>query len=134
MKVMALRPRFEHRWGAGPQVIVFLLIMGLFGALAVEPTRQLLEQRRRIDHMATEFDQVTRSNDRLAARIERLRDPDFLEQRARTQIGLVRPGETTFIVMPPRGGASGKREKHEKNPAPPEPGFIEGFIDFLGLP
>ena len=135
MKVMALRPRFERRWGAGPQVIVFLLIMGLFGALAVEPTRQLLEQRRRIDHMATEFDQVTRSNERLEARIERLKDPDFLEQRARTQIGLVRPGETTFIVMPPRGGAPGKREKRQhKDPAPPEPpGFIEGFVDFLGL-
>ena len=135
MKVMALRPRFDRRWGPGPQVVVFLLIMGLFGALAIEPTRQLLEQRRRIDNMATDFDQVRRSNERLEARIERLKDPDFLEQRARTQIGLVRPGETTFIVMPPSGGPPGKRAKRHSKESPPQaPGFIEGFIDFLGLP
>lgn len=117
-------------------MVVFLLIMGLFGALAIEPTRQLLEQRRRIDSMATDFDQVRRSNERLEARIERLKDPDFLEQRARTQIGLVRPGETTFIVMPPSGGGPGNRaKKHSKGSSPPQaPGFIEGFIDFLGLP
>lgn len=136
MRAMALRPPFRDRWGVGPQVVVFLLIMGLFGALAIEPTRQLLEQRRRIDGMAADFDQVRRSNERLEARIERLKDPDFLEQRARTQIGLVRPGETTFIVMPPtRGAASDKGKRNQREAAPPEPpGFIEGFIDFLGLP
>ncbi len=136
MRAMALRGGMRDRWGIGPQVVVFLLVMGLFGALAIEPTRQLLEQRKRIDGMAADFEAVQRSNERLEARIERLKDPDFLEQRARTQIGLVRPGETTFIVMPPRrGAASNKGKRARTEAAPPEPpGFIEGFVDFLGLP
>ncbi len=136
MRAMALRPRFRDRWGIGPQVVVFLLVMGLFGALAIEPTRQLIEQRKRIDGMAADFAQVQRSNERLEARVERLKDPDFLEQRARTQVGLVRPGETTFIVMPPsRRSESDKAARRRRAEPPPEPpGFIEGFIDFLGLP
>lgn len=135
MKAMAVRAGARDRWGIGPQVVVFLLVMGLFGALAIEPTRQLLEQRRRIDGMAADFEQVQRSNERLEARIERLKDPDFLEQRARTQIGLVRPGETTFIVMPPSRGTASKVKREQRKAAPPEPpGFIEGLVDFLGLP
>ena len=136
MRAMALRPKMKARWGVGPQIVMVLLIVGLFGGLAVEPTRQLLEQRARISGTAAELDQIEVANERLEGRVARLKDPDFLEQRARTQIGLVRPGETAFIVMPPSsGGKSGsnKRSKPEPTTQPP-PGFIEGFLSFLGLP
>ena len=136
MKAMALRP-FRPRWGVGPQIVVVLLIVGLFGALLIEPTRQLIEQRERIAGMATSLKKIERSNERLEDRIARLNDPDFLEQRARTQVGLVRPGETTYIVMPPSRGSKGARKKGRDKVAVPRaqpPGLIEGFLDFIGVP
>jgi len=135
MRSMALKmlPRFP-RLGAGAQVVAVLLVLGLFGALAVEPTRQLIEQRERISGMSSDLNRLERSNGRLEARIKRLNDPDYLEQRAREQVGLIRPGETTYVVMPPRRAASEAGPKVREDPAPVRSvSFIEGFLAFMGL-
>lgn len=120
--------------GIGPQIVALLLILGLLGAMAIEPTRQLIEQRERIDGMSDDLARIERSNRRLDARIGRLKDPDFLEQRAR-DIGLVRPGETAYVVMPPsrsRAKADAAK-KPARAVASPQPSFIHGFLDFVGI-
>jgi cell division protein FtsB len=121
--------------GAGPQIVAVLLVLGTVGAMAIEPTRQLIEQRDRIAGMDSDLRKVERSNDRLAARITRLRDPDFLEQRAR-EIGLVRKDEIPYVVMLPgpgaRNGAGDAAAKTDVAP-PPQPGFFEGMLHFLGV-
>lgn len=136
MRALAIRGLRLPRLGAGPQIVAILLVLGLFGAMAIEPTRQLISQRERIATMAQELGKVERSNRRLEARIRRLRDPDFIEQRAREQVGLVRPGEVTYVVMPPTRGHAGKRRRaRTSDPAPrPKQGFLEGLVDFIGLP
>lgn len=118
----------------GPQIVALLLVLGLLGAMAIEPTRQLIEQRERIQTMSQELEEVETSNEHLERRIGRLQDPDFLEQRAR-DIGLVRPGETAFVVMPPSKSKARKKEaaKRTPRPAPAQPGFIEGFLAFVGI-
>lgn len=121
--------------GMGPQVVALLLVLGLLGAMAIEPTRQLIEQRERIAGMSEELRDIQRSNRRLDGRIQRLNDPDFLEQRAR-DIGLVRPGETAYVVMPPSRSAAPGASKAKKERAPEpveEPTFVGGFLDFVGL-
>ena len=127
----------NSRWFAGlPQVVIVLLVLGLFVALAIQPTRQLFEQRDRISGMSHELSHLERSNARLEHRIERLKDPDYIEQRARTQIGLVRPGETAVIVMPP-GEPKNKGEKkhHHREPRHVyDTGFLATLVRFLGLP
>ena len=127
--------RLRPRLGPGPQVIVVVLIVGLFGALAIEPTRQLIQQRDRLSGMTQDLKSVERSNERLEARIDRLKNPDFLEQRART-LGLVRSGETTYIVMPPGEAAKKDRRRDARRvqEPPPEPGFVEAFMQFIGIP
>lgn len=137
MRALALKllPRFP-RLSAGAQIVAVLLVLGLFGALAIEPTRQLIEQRERIAGMSSDLDRLERSNGRLEARIQRLKDPDYLEQRAREQVGLIRPGETTYVVMPPRRAvAKAEAEQARKEePAPaPSVSFVEGFLAFIGL-
>ena len=127
------------RFGLGPQIVVLLLVVGLVGAMAIEPTRRLLEQRDRIAGMADDLNEVKRMSRKLQTRIERLQDPDFIEQRAREQLGLIREGETTFVVMPPSRQAQRRKARAraahspEPKPAPAEPGFVEGFFDFIGL-
>jgi cell division protein FtsB len=136
MKAVALgRIRFP-RLGVGPQIIAVLLVLGLFGAMAIEPTRQLIEQRERIAGMANELGSIERSNRRLEARIRRLKDPDFIEQRARAQVGLVRPGEVTYVVMPPSRSRNSANKGPDRTPSPvaQEPGFLKGLMQFIGLP
>lgn len=121
--------------GMGPQIVALLLVLGLLGAMAIEPTRQLVEQRERIEGLSQDLEEIQSSNAELETRIGRLQDPDFLEQRAR-DMGLVRPGETAYVVMPPsRSKAKAKRKAAAKAPAPApaEPGFIEGFLAFIGI-
>lgn len=127
--------RMRPRLGLGSQVIIVVLVVGLFGALAVEPTRQLLEQRERLAGISDDLSQVERSNERLETRIDRLKNPDFLEQRARA-LGLVRAGETTYIVMPPSHDRSkgNRRRSAESGSPPPEPALIERFLNFVGIP
>lgn len=137
MRALALKrlPRFP-RLGAGAQIVAVILVLGLFGALAIEPTRQLIEQRERIAGMSSDLDRLERSNGRLEARIQRLKDPDYLEQRAREQVGLIRPGETTYVVMPPRRAvAKAEAEQARKEEPTPAPSvsFVEGFLAFIGL-
>jgi cell division protein FtsB len=136
------RKQGERKWpklGLGPQVVIVCLVIGLIGAMAIQPTRALLEQRRRIEGMSGDLRRMETLNAKLEDRIERLQDPDFIEQEAREKVGLVRQGETTYLVVPPTRKQQRKKARQEsapkstEKPAPPEPGLIEGFLDFVGL-
>jgi cell division protein FtsB len=136
-KLAAARDRFRSMRASWlPQAIIFVLLLGLVGAMAIEPTRQLLEQRERISGMESDLQRIERSNQKLEDRIKRLQDPDFLEQEAREQIGLVRPGETAIVVMPPSRRAQLLKQQRKQAakpppPPPPEPGFVEGLLEFI---
>ncbi|MGI8775733.1 MAG: FtsB family cell division protein [Actinomycetota bacterium] len=125
-------------FGRGPQVVAILLACGLMGSMLWGPTQQLLIQKQRLAEMSNEKSRVESTNEKLESRIERLKDPDFVEQQAREQAGLVRPGETLYITMQPTDTQK-KRRKAERRAtrkaAPPEsePGLIESFISFLGI-
>jgi cell division protein FtsB len=133
------RARRTIRIGLAPQAVILVLVLGLVGAMAIQPTRQLIAQRQRIAGMADELRRIESLNDRLSARIQRLQDPDYIEQQARSIAGLVHRGETTFVVLPltreqRRRQARAEAERNAPEPAPaPEPSFIEGFLDFVGL-
>lgn len=120
------------RWrGRGPIAVVAALLVLLLVGMAVEPTRKLIEQRARLDEMTDDLGSMRAANARLEARIDRLRDPDFMEQRARAEAGLVRPGEIPYVVIP-----AGRRDRAPRRPSRPvsdRPGAIEGFLRFLGL-
>ena len=116
-------------------MIALVLVLGLAGAMAIQPTRQLFAQRDRIAEMSEDLRSINQSNKDFNERVERLNDPDYLEQIARDN-GFARPGETVYNVVPPsRREMKKQKEKREvSEPAPePEPGFMERFMNFLGL-
>jgi cell division protein FtsB len=133
------RAKRKFRIGLAPQGVVLVLVLGLVGAMAIQPTRQLLDQRQRIEGMAGELNHIESLNEQLTARINRLQDPDYIEQQARSIAGLVYKGETTYVVLPltreqRRQRAQAEAERTAEPPAPPpEPGLVEGFLDFVGL-
>ena len=68
--------------------------------------------------------------------MDRLNDPDYLEQVAR-EGGFARPGETVYNVVPPSRQEQKLRENRRGNkeqpPPAPEPDFMERFLNFVGL-
>lgn|GEM_PF-1381779 len=134
-RAVARGKRRAQRLGVAPQLIALLLVVGLAGAMAIQPTRQLIEQRDRISEMSGDLTRVNKSNRELTGRIERLNNPDYLEETAREN-GYARPGETVYNVVPPSRKEL-RREKQrvpKERPAPePAPGFMERFLNFVGL-
>jgi cell division protein FtsB len=126
----------------GAQLMALVLVLGLVSAMAIQPTRQLLAQQHRIRATAHELHKTERDNHRLDVQIARLQNPDFIEEQARAQIGLVRPGETAYVVMP-KPHKHLKHGKHLKNrgeskhrrdeSTPQSEGVIRGFLNFLGF-
>ena len=128
--------RKRTRLGLLPQLVALLLVVGLATAMAIQPTRQLLEQRERISQMSGDLKSIRKSNRALNARIERLNDPDYLEQVAR-ESGYARPGETVYNVVPPSRRELRKqqkrRAKRQESASEPEPAFMERLLNFVGL-
>jgi hypothetical protein len=105
--------------------------------MAIQPTRELLAQQHRISATAKELHRTQRVNAQLDERIARLRSPDFIEEQARAEIGLVRPGEIAYVVMPKAASRKhkhhGARHQGTHKAARPDDGVIRGFLNFLGL-
>lgn len=123
------------RWA---QAVVVLLLAGLLVAMALGPLQQLVEQRKRISAVSNQLDELSRNNAALEDRIERLQDPDYIEQEARAQAGLVRPGEIPFVVMPPSKAQRAEKEEERRRTKAaaeqePEPSLLRSFVTFLGF-
>ena len=82
----------------GPALVVLVIVGILF--VAVLPTRTLLQQRRDTKAATAELRELRERNAALEERARRLRDPREIEQLAREQYGLVRPGEEPYVVLP----------------------------------
>jgi cell division protein FtsB len=89
--------------------LLAVVIAGL-AVTGIAPAQQVYEQDRLIESERARLAELTRQNTDLERRLARNQDPAYVEKLAREQLGLVRPGETAYVVVP--GSAI---------PAPPEP-------------
>jgi cell division protein FtsB len=82
-----------------------MLIAVLVGIvfLSIAPARMYFEQRAELAELQREAAELAASNERLSDRAERLRDETYLERLARQCLGMVRPGEVAFVVVPKEG-------------------------------
>ena len=77
--------------------IIALVLGALFGDRGI---LHLVEKRRRTQGLEQEIARLEDENRRLAADVVALkRDPRAIEAIAREQLGLVRPGETVFLLQ-----------------------------------
>ncbi len=89
---------------------VLILTLIVLGVMAVTPARQLYDQHRQTAAAQRELERLDTRNAKLQGQLDRLKDPDYLERLAREELGFVRPGEVSFLVVPP-----------DPPPPPPEP-------------
>jgi cell division protein FtsB len=87
--------------GDRPFAFGLAAVLALLAVMAVGPLQSFTAAAERVDALTATRDQLRTEVDRLEDRRERLHDPEELEQLAREQLGMVRPGEIPFVVVSP---------------------------------
>ena len=85
------------------RAVALLLIALAVALLAITPIRGYLDERGELRDLQNQATELERQNEALQGRIQQLSDPRFLERIARECLGMVRPGETAFVVVPAHG-------------------------------
>ncbi|WP_114592941.1 septum formation initiator family protein [Euzebya pacifica] len=101
-------------------------IVVLLGAMAVGPYADYTAARGRVDTLTDEQLGLLEAVDSLESERTRLEDPVSLEEEARSQLGMTRPGEIPYIVVNP------PTEPPVEPDAPavaPEPPLIERVLE-----
>ena len=78
-----------------------MLVAVAFALTGLAPARQAYTQQLRIEAEERKLAALENENARLGHRLQRLNDPEYVEKLAREQLGLVRPGEISYVVVPP---------------------------------
>jgi cell division protein FtsB len=90
--------RGRSRFTPGGAVLALVVVALLF-AVAV-PVRTLLQQRADLARMEQQAHALEQQNAALTHRTQQLDDPAYLERVARECLGMVKPGEIAFVVVP----------------------------------
>ena len=76
--------------------MVLVAILFVLAIAAAGPVRNFLAQRSEIDRLEARIGELEAERAQLEQEIERIRDPEYVEQLARC-MGMVRPGEIAFV-------------------------------------
>lgn len=85
------------------RAVALLLIALAVVLLAIAPLRGYLDERGQLSDLKKQTTVLEQQNHALQTRIEQLSDATFLERIARECLGMVKPGETAFVVVPAHG-------------------------------
>jgi cell division protein FtsL len=92
-----------------PRAAVLVAIVLVLATATIVPLRQYFAQQARMDTLEQRVDALQRERQELEAEIEKLHDPEYLEELARKCLGMVRPGEIAFVTVPKGGKARPNR-------------------------
>ena len=85
------------------RAVVLLAIVCAVMLLGIAPLRGYLGQRSQLAELRQQASALERQNAALQHRIDELSDPTYLERLARECLGMVKPGETAFVIVPKHG-------------------------------
>lgn len=96
-------------WGAmtsgdRPYALILVVLVTLAAAMALGPLQVFSAAADRVDELEGERERLEGEVEGLEERRDRLEDPSEIERLARSELGLVRPGEIPFVVVVPEEG------------------------------
>jgi cell division protein FtsB len=101
--------------GDRPYLAALVVLVVLVVTMALGPLQNYTAAADRVDSLETSRDQLRQQVDALEDRRTRLSDPEELELIARSELGMVMPGEVPFVVVTPNDD-----EVEQVRPEPPE--------------
>jgi cell division protein FtsB len=90
------------------RALALLVVVGALLFAATYPLRAYLNERSQIDVLQQQVSKLQQTNADLDERIAQLHDPQYLERLARECLGMIKPGEIPFVVVPKHGKAGGR--------------------------
>ncbi len=111
----------DARSGLTSRGILLFLVLFVLAATTVYPLRQYIAQQGRIERLQAKQAALQAANQRLDQERARLKDPAYVEQLAKQDFHMARPGEQTWLLTgtPPADRAA----KPAAKPAPHEPWY-----------
>jgi len=100
-RASAVRARTRLRFTPRAAILAVLVVALLFYLLV--PLRTYMEQRSRLNELSNRVELLQKQNAQLESKIGRYKDPSYLESLARDCLGMVKPGEIPFLIVP-KGG------------------------------
>ena len=82
--------------------LILLLIAFALTAMSIYPLRQYVTQQQRIEQVQAKQAALDTEVARLEAERERLQDPEYVEQLAREELQMAKPGEETYVMTGPQ--------------------------------
>ena len=83
-----------------PKAAILSVVLMVLLLYMMVPLRSYLEQRARLTDLQQQSTSLQQQQARLLNQIAELQDPDYLQRVARECLGMVRPGEIAFVVVP----------------------------------
>jgi cell division protein FtsB len=82
-------------------IFVLAIVAGLL-VTSIAPIRQILAQRAEIARLEQNLENLKIENKNLSIETERLNTDAYIEQQARLRLGLMKPGEEPYMIVPPK--------------------------------
>ncbi|WP_370323721.1 septum formation initiator family protein [Euzebya sp.] len=111
---------------AGIAVLVLLVAF-----MAIGPYADYTAAQDRLATLVAEQRSLDEAVDGLEAEAERLQDPAALEEQAREDLGMARPGEVPYIVVNPPTEAPAPVNANPATDEEPSPSPVERVVDWV---
>lgn len=106
-----------------------LIATVVFAAWSIYPVLRLqYENQREVRTLEQELDGLKARNGELRQQVDELKTPEGVEQAARENLGLVKPGEQAYVVT---GGSVGETSQTPLPDVKITPDFWERALDFV---
>jgi len=83
-----------------PRAAILAVVVMVLLLYMMVPLRSYLEQRSRLAQLQRQSQVLQQQQADLLRQIAQLQDPNYLQRIARECLGLVRPGEIAFVIVP----------------------------------
>jgi cell division protein FtsL len=106
------RPRSPPRPGRAGMVPVFVVLcVGLLAWVMYPALRIQYQTGRRVAGLQVQYETLKQRNQTLRAEVDELKMPEGVEKAARETLGLTKPGENVYVVMPAKAASSAPAAK-----------------------
>lgn len=115
-------------------LLLILIILSVFFYFYHEKYREYLKKKASVARLESEINNLKKENTELKNQIERLNKPVGAEEIARDRLGMTKPGELSFVIIPsPEEIPAPQASKQPSAGAPKENWFSKLIKKIKGL-
>ncbi len=125
-------PERRRRSKIRPAYVVLILLMGLFAYKFVEKTQQIRRLTAQEVALQRQNQALVTSQNNTKADISRYHSSQYVQDTARSVLGLTKPGETLVQLQPTQPVVEHFRAAPARTPPPPEETWRQWWSTFFG--